>query len=152
MADALENPLVAAYFSLELGDGGANGVSGLFLEVSGIGSESEVVEHKVVGEKNETIIQKIPGRLTWGDVTLKRGVTSNIDMWNWRQKVVDGKVAEARLNGSIVAYDQEAAEVARWNIVNAWPSKIDGPAPKSDSSDVMIEELTIVHEGITRAS
>lgn len=148
MADALENPLVAAYFQLEL----ENKVSGFFLEVSGIGSESEVVEHKITGENNETIIQKIPGRLTWGDVTMKRGVTSNIDMWTWRQQVVDGKVADARSNGSIVAYDQEGGEVARWNVTAAWPSKIDGPAPKSDSSDIMIEELTVVHEGITRAS
>lgn len=148
MADPLENPLVAAYFSLEI----EGALSGLFLEVSGIGSESEVVEHKIIGENNETIIQKIPGRLTWGDVTLKRGVTSNMDMWQWRQLVVDGKVRDARKNCSIIAYDQEAAELARWNFENAWPSKIDGPAPKSDSSDIMIEELTIVHEGMERAS
>ena len=87
MAD-IENPLVAVNFGLEI----EGKLSGYFTKVTGIGSESEVVEHKIVNpDTGETIIQKIPGRLSWTDVTLSRGVTSNVDVWEWRQMVVDGK-------------------------------------------------------------
>ena len=59
--------------------------------------------------------------------TLKRGVTSNVDVWDWRQQVVDGKVDDARTNCSIVAYNQANEEIARWNLEAAWPSKVTGP-------------------------
>ncbi len=92
MADR-EDPLVAFKFGLEI----EGKMSGFFTSVSGIGSESEVVEHKVVNpDTGETILQKIPGRLTWTDVSLKRGVTSAVDVWAWRQSIVDGGVDEAR--------------------------------------------------------
>lgn len=143
-----EDPLVAFKFGLEI----SGKLTGYFTSVAGIGSESEVVEHKVVTDKGETIIQKIPGRLTWTEVTLKRGVTSNIDIWNWRKLVVDGKVEEARTNCSIIAYDQTQKEIARWNFENAWPSKVVGPELDSSSTNYMIEDVTIVHEGMVRVS
>lgn len=143
-----EDPLVAFKFGLEI----SGKLTGFFTSVGGIGSESEVVEHKIVSEKGETIIQKLPGRLNWTEVTLKRGVTSNIDIWNWRKLVVDGKVADARTNCSIIAYDQTQKEIARWNFENAWPSKVVGPELDSSSTNYMIEDVTIVHEGMVRVS
>jgi phage tail-like protein len=148
MADR-EDPLVAFKFGLEI----EGKLGGMFTTVSGIGSESQIVEHKVTNpETGETIIQKIPGRLIWTDVTLKRGVTSNIDVWDWRQQVVDGKVDDARTNCSIVAYNQSNEEIARWNLDAAWPSKVSGPEMDAGSQDYMVEEITIVHEGLTRVS
>jgi phage tail-like protein len=73
-------------------------------------------------------------------------------MWDWRKQVEDGQVNEARMNGSIVMYDQTLTETARWNFNNAWPSKISGPAPKADSNEIGVEELTLVHEYITRVT
>jgi phage tail-like protein len=148
MADR-EDPLVAFKFGLEI----EGKLSGFFTSVNGIGSESEVIEHKIVNpDTGETIIQKLPGRMAWTDVTLKRGVTSSIDIWEWRQQVVDGKVDDARTNCSVTAYNQANEEIARWNLDNAWPSKVVGPEMDSGSQDYMIEEVTIVHEGMARAS
>lgn len=147
--DALEgDPLVSAYFAIDL----AGGASGFFTEVSGLGSETEIVEMKIMGENNTEIVRKIPGRLKWGDITLKRGITTNMDMWDWRKMVEDGDVVGARKNGSIMMFDQEGTEVARWNFEKGWPSKISGPAPKSDGNEIAIEELTIVHEFIERVT
>ena len=148
MAD-IENPLVAFNFGLEI----EGKLSGYFTKVTGIGSESEVVEHKIVNpETGETIIQKIPGRLSWTDVTLSRGVTSNVDVWEWRQMIVDGKVEDARTNCSVIAYNQAGEEIARWNLASAWPSKVTGPEMDSSGQNLMVEEMTIVHEGIERVS
>jgi phage tail-like protein len=141
-----EDPLLGFNFAIDVG----GQIKGYFTEVSGIGSENEIVEQKVVNEKGVEVVLKIPGRLKWGDVTLKRGITSNLDLWDWRKMVEDGDVKGARRNGSIVMMDRELKEAARWNFVNAWPSKISGPAPKSDGNEIGIEELTLVHEFIER--
>lgn len=144
-----EDPLVAFKFGLEI----EGKLSGFFATVSGIGSQSEVIENKISNpETGETIIQKIPGRLAWTDVTLRRGVTSNVDVWDWRQAVVQGKIEDARTNCSIVAYNQGNEEIARWNFENAWPSRVTGPEMDAGSQTYMIEEITIVHEGMERVS
>jgi phage tail-like protein len=141
-----EDPLIGFMFALDI----QGQVTGYFTEVSGIGSESEVAEQKVVTEKGVQVVLKIPGRLKWGDITLKRGITSSMDIWKWRKMVEDGDVKGARKNGSIIMFDQSLKPVAQWDFKNAWPSKVSGPAPKSDSNEMVAEELTIVHEYIVR--
>jgi phage tail-like protein len=142
------DPLVGAHFALELG----GKVKGYFTECSGLGSESEIVEHKVVEANGETVIYKIAGRLKWGDIVLKRGITSAMDMWDWRKLVETGKLNEARINGSIMMFTQTLELAARWDFDKGWPSKISGPSIKADSNEIGIEELTIAHEGIRRVS
>jgi phage tail-like protein len=143
---ANRDPLVGFHYAVEV----QGVVTGYFTECSGIGSEHEIIEHKVVDEKGRELIQKIPGRLKWQDVTLKRGITDNMDIWDWREQVVQGKVDDARRNGSIVMFNQALDEVARWNFENAWPLKVSGPSVKSDSNEFGIEELVITHEGLYR--
>lgn len=145
MALGREDPLVSFNFALEV----QGVINGYFTEVSGLGSEHEVVEHKVMAEGRE-MVMKIPGRLKWGDITLKRGITSNMDVWDWRKDIEDGNVDSARHNGSVIMYDQHDNEVARWNFENAWPSKVSGPSPKSDSNEIGLEEMTLVCEYIER--
>jgi phage tail-like protein len=140
-----EDVLVGFHFGLEF----SGVVTGYFTEVSGIGSEHEVIEQKAVN-KGVEVIHRIPGRLKWTDITFKRGITSSMELWDWRKQIEDGKVNDARKNGSIVMYDSELKEKARWDFRNAWPSKISGPTPKADSNEIGIEEMTIVHEYIER--
>ncbi len=144
---AREDPLVGFHFMLDV----QGTVQGYFTEVSGIGSETEVAEQKVVNEKGVQVVLKVPGRLKWGDITLKRGLTSNLEIWNWRKMIEDGNVKGARKNGSIIMYDQSLKPIAQWDFKNAWPSKVSGPSPKSDSNELTVEELTLVHEYITRS-
>ena len=133
--DALTgDPLVGFNFELDV----AGKAKGYFTEVSGISSENEVTEHK------------IPGRLKWGDITFKRGITANMDFWKWRKEVETGKVSGARSNCTITMYDQAGSPVAKWNLEAAWPSKITGPSLSTESSAVGVEELTVVCEGFER--
>jgi phage tail-like protein len=124
--------------------------SGFFTDISGLGSEHEVVEFKATDQNGNDVIHQVPGRLKWQPITLKRGITSQMDLWDWRAMVEKGDVKGARSNGSITALDQSLAPVARWNFENAWPSKISGPQFQSDSNSFAIEEVTIVYEGIVR--
>lgn len=141
-----EDPLIGFHFALDV----QGTIKGYFTECSGIGSETEIAEQKVVTDKGIQVVLKIPGRLKWGDITLKRGLTSSMDLWEWRKMVEDGSVEGARKNGSIIMFDQSLKAVAQWDFKNAWPSKISGPTPKSDGNDISLEEITIVHEYITR--
>ena len=143
-----EDPLVGFHFAVEV----QGAVSGYFTECSGLGSENEIVEHKVVNEQGVEVVMKIPGRLKWENITLKRGITSNLDIWDWRRKVEQGKVKDARQDGSIVMFDQTLKEVARWNFYSAWPVKVTGPQPKADSTEIGVEELQLAHEYIERVN
>jgi len=144
-AAASTDPLVGFHYALEV----EGIITGYFTEVSGIGSENEIIEHKVVDGSGKESVQKIPGRLKWSDVTLKRGITANLDAWNWRKMVVDGNVAGARKNFCIIMYDAAMSEIARWNFVNGWPAMIDAPYNGIETT-LAVETLVIVHEGCSR--
>ena len=60
-------------------------------------------------------------------------------------------LAGARADGSIVMYNARHEEVARFNFRNGWPSSWKGPDVSADDESVAIEEITIAHEGLTRA-
>jgi len=141
-----EDPLVGFHFSVDI----QGVVKGYFTEVSGLGSETELIEQKVVNEKGKDIVLKVPGRLKWENIVLKRGITSSMDIWTWRKKVEDGDVDSNRHDGSITMYNQNLDPVAIWNFYKAWPSKVTGPQPKADSNQIGVEELTLVHEYIVR--
>jgi phage tail-like protein len=141
-----EDPLIGFHFAVEI-----DGVQmAFFKECSGLESEHEVVEHKAVDNKGKQILHKMPGKLKWGNISLKRGLTSDMGMWDWRKKVEDGKMSDARKNGSVVLYNYDLNEVARYNFTNGWPSKVAGSGLQATGNEVAVEEVVIVHEGLTR--
>jgi phage tail-like protein len=140
------DPLVSVNFYVDIG----GRVTGMFKECSGLGSESDVVEHKVVGKGGIPTVMKVPGLMKWNNVVLKRGVTNDMEIWAWRKQVEEGKVADARKDGSIIMYDQAMKEVARWNFLSAWPVKVSGPSLNAGTNEIAVEELTISHEGMKR--
>jgi phage tail-like protein len=142
----LEDPMVGFNFMLEM-DGA---IAGYFTECSGVGSENEIIEHKVVDTQGHEVIKKIPGRLKWTDITLKRGITQDLQIWTWRENVVQGKMKDARKSVTISMLNREYKPVAKWHFTNAWPSKVTGPSFKSDDNSIGVEETTIVHEGMYR--
>jgi len=142
-----QDPIKGFLFQLDI-----NGqVTGLFTECSGIGSETEMIEHKVV-RNGHPIVMKVPGRVKWENITLKRGITNNLDVWNWRRSIEKGDVEKNRYNGTITMTDHDLTPVAEWTFERAWPVKVSGPTPKSDSNEIGIEEIVIAHEGIYRTS
>jgi phage tail-like protein len=145
MADR-EDPLVGFRYGLKLGSKAA----GFFTECSGIGSESEVIDHKTVDEKGNEIIGKIPGRLKWQDISLKRPITSAMDLWDWQKEVDEGKLSGARINGSVIMFNLIGDPVAEWTFDRGWIKKVGGPQIKSDSNAVVMEEIVIAHEGLRR--
>lgn len=145
MAVRLVDPLVGFQFALTVDE-----VTGYFTEVSGIGSENAVVTHKVVTPDAKEVTLQIPGRIEWGEITFKRGLTTDFQFWTWRELVITGDIVTARRPVTIEMFDRNYNSVVTWTCENAWPSKLSGPSIAADSNDFTVEELTIVHEGLTR--
>jgi phage tail-like protein len=117
-----------------------------FSEVSGLESETSVIEYRLGGESNT--VRKLPGLTKYANVVLRRGVTQDADLWNWRKTVVEGKVD--RRNGAIILLNDDRTEVVRWNFFNGWISKWQGPDLNATGNEVAIETIEIAHEGLER--
>jgi phage tail-like protein len=115
-----------------------------FMECSSVGSHLEVVEYR---EGNDPInVRKFPGKASYPDITLKWGLTDNMDLYNWHLQVVKGTLT--RQSGSVVQLDDTGGEKTRWNFFNAWPSKFDGPAFNAKGNDLSIVTLTLTCERV----
>jgi phage tail-like protein len=118
-----------------------------FTDCTGLGSTTEIIETREGGDN--TTVRKLPGKTSYSDITLKWGLTGSTELWAWRQQIINGNVV--RKNGSIVVFDlTNHTEVARWNFVNAWPTRWEGPAFNAKGTDIAIDTLVLAHEGITR--
>jgi phage tail-like protein len=142
MASSRHDPYKVFKFRVEI-DGLT---SAAFSEVSGLDSETAVIEYRTGSEPNS--VRKLPGLTKYPNIVLKRGITQDAELWNWRQRIVDGNVD--RRNGSIVLQDDSGADQVRWNFRNGWPCKLQGPHLNARGNDVAIETLEISHEGLER--
>lgn len=117
-----------------------------FQEVSGFDSTIDVIEHREGGEN--TTLRKLPGMTKYSNITLKWGITDDIELYSWHRQTIQGAVE--RKNGSIVLLNRAGEEVARWNFIRAWPTKYDGPDLNAEGNDVAIELIELAHEGVER--
>jgi phage tail-like protein len=119
-----------------------------FTDCSGLSTTTEVIENREGGDN--VTVRKLPGKTSYDNISLKWGLTSSTELWDWRQQIIDGNVV--RKNGSIVVFDLDnSTEVARWNFVRAWPTKWEGPTFSAKGNDIAIDTLVLAHEGLTRA-
>jgi phage tail-like protein len=143
MARRATDPFASFNFKLEIEGITVAG----FSEVTGVNQESNVIDYR---EGQEPITpRKLPGLNKFGNITLKRGISPDLSVYNWRKTVTDGDIE--RRNASIVLHNEKHEEVVRWNLVNAWVSKYVGPDLKANANEVAIETVELTHEGVERA-
>ena len=144
---ARRDPAITARFKVTFG----NKLQGAFRECTIVTAEHEPAEYKFADAGGNPGYYAVPGRMKFGRVTLKRGLTDDMAAWTWRKEVEDGHVTTARTNGSILMLDQDGSKMAEFNFENVWPLKVSGPAPNANSSELAIEEVELICEKITRA-
>lgn len=121
-----------------------------FSECTFADTSTDPIEYR---EGNEPpIFRKLSGLTKYGNITLKWGITDSLDLYKWRQQIIDKGAEGARKNMAIVLIDEAGKDKARWNIFQAWPIKYDPADFNAKTNDVAIETLEIAHEGFTRAS
>lgn len=142
------DPFVSFHFAVKVP---GIGDVGYFTEVSGLEMKIPATKSIVVNEKGQRVLRQLPGDgIEYADIVLKRAVTDNTKLWDWRKQVEEGAIDKARCDGTIEMIDMSGAVVSAWTFSRGWPSKISGPALNAQSDDVSIEELTISHEGLKR--
>jgi phage tail-like protein len=113
-----------------------------FSEVSGLTSETDVVEYRTGPE--DITVRKLPGLKKFTNIVLKRGFTKSDDLWQWRKAVMDGQTE--RQSGTIVLRNEAREAAIKWTFREGWPSKWEGPAFNAKTSEVAIETLEIACE------
>ena len=117
-------------------------VSGSFSEASGLEVEVPPILYR---NGSEDITQrKIPGLKKFTDITLKRGITGDVDFWKWIVNALNGQVLRA--SGAIVLLDENRNEVMRWKFDRAWPTKFTGPTLHAGNNEIAMETLVICTE------
>jgi phage tail-like protein len=132
------DPYGAFNFLVEIG---GTTVAG-FTECSGISAETDVIEYREGSEPSR--VRKLAGLTKYANIVLKRGFTTNRELWNWRKQIIDGDIDRRPV--SIILLDQARSPVVRFNLHDAWPCKWEGPNLKAKASEVAIETLEITYE------
>ncbi|MHC5856358.1 phage tail protein [Nostoc sp.] len=135
----------------------ADGITDKFIkEISGLGVENTPAQEVHGSSKGAKLMrQATPTVVKFTNITVKVIATDDIDLYKWYQDCNEDmgdprKWASKRKTGSVVAYDQQGSEKARWNIVNCYPCKYTGPTLTASGGDMANETVELVHEGIKR--
>ena len=116
-----------------------------FSECSGLQVETEVQEYAEGGLNDYT--HHFRGRTKYSPLVLKRGLTINNQLWRWHQQVIQGTFE--RKNGTIYLMNQMHVPVIWWNFKKAFPSKWTGPELRATSTEVAIESVELIHQGLS---
>jgi len=117
---------------------------GGFSEASGLTVETEYEEYAEGGVNG--FVHRFPSRIRHEPIVLKRGLTVSPILWEWFQKSLDGMVE--RKSGSIILLDENFEDWMIWDFYDAFPVKWIGPTLDASRSEVAIEQLEIVHQGL----
>ncbi|HYY59243.1 MAG TPA: phage tail protein [Pyrinomonadaceae bacterium] len=116
-----------------------------FSECTGLQMEIKTFDYKEGGRNNSTL--KFQEHASYGNVTLKRGVTLSNELIDWQLGAAEGGFQRGEF--AIVLKDETGKQAAkRWNLIRAFPVKWTGPDLKANASEIAIESLEIAHEGI----
>jgi phage tail-like protein len=121
----------------------ALGDIGHYTQVQGLSGTVDVMEYPEGGRND--YVHKLPTRIKYGNITLKRGLTHEQNLLAWFQAtVVEAKPTSV----SLTALDGEGKPIKTWAFASAFPVKWTGPDANAGGSEIMTESLEIAHHGI----
>jgi phage tail-like protein len=125
---------------------------GTFTEVSGLSVQIEVEELAEGGQNQYT--HRLPGRMKWPNLVLKRGVTDTDNLFEWFAKSSGEGFSGAGnkiepLSGAVTLLDAAGETVRTWKFIDAYPVKWTGPKLAASAKDLAVEELEVCHCGFS---
>ncbi len=119
--------------------------SAAFAECDGLEITMQPKTYQEGGNLGEQI--HLVGPVSYGQLTLKRGMTDSFDLWTWLDRVVHQGEYQLRASGVIVMLSSDGqTEQVHYQISRCLPVKIKGAALNAKDGQVAIEELQIVYE------
>ncbi|HEX8734287.1 MAG TPA: phage tail protein [Pyrinomonadaceae bacterium] len=143
-ANAYVDPYRAYNFKLEI-----MGITEAhFTEVSNMEVKVTPIAYREAGDSQ--VVHYVPGQTEYGAITLRYGLTSSRQLWDWFMTGVKGNVQRKNCSIIVLAADGKT-EVLRWNLINAWAAQWRGAILNALDQEVAIESLTLVCETFERA-
>ncbi|MEE8473498.1 MAG: phage tail protein [Dehalococcoidia bacterium] len=124
--------------------------AGQFASIEGMSIETEVIEYQ---NGDDPLTRKRPGRVTYGDITLKRGYIASTVLNDWIEAARTGSGGYTRKNISIVLIDntQMSQEIKRWNCFETFPRSWKMASLDGKGNDVLTKEMVIAIEWFEEA-
>ena len=119
-----------------------------FSEVSGFDITVDPIDYRE--GTDPTHVRKLTGMAKYGNVTLKWGITTSMELYNWHRQIVDGDIVRKTL--AIVSVNERGEDVNRWEIVEAWPTKYDPMDFNAKGNEAGIATLEVACEGVVQRS
>jgi phage tail-like protein len=138
-------PFTAFNFSIEINRGtdGSPLVNAAFSECDGLEMSMEVKTIREGGANDRQI--RLNGPVSYGQLTLKRGMTENFELWTWFHDSVSEPRLRADADVVLLAADG-TTERARFRLDRCVPVKMKAPALNAKDGQIAIEELQIAYE------
>jgi phage tail-like protein len=118
------------------------GVSGWLPALQGELTTSEIVEHKIVEGGVEKFV-KAPGRYLYGEIVFERALSTDTQLYDWRQMVIAG-ATEARTDVKLIRTGEQGP-LLQLDLQSAWPS---GYEILAYPNGAMSERLSITADAI----
>jgi phage tail-like protein len=124
-----------------------------FQKCSQIKAMIAVIEH---WEGGAQIADKSPGRTTFEPITLERGSTGDLEMFDWFEQTSNAAANAGsvdplfRRNGDILQLDRDGEPILRWPLVSAWPNEFVGGDWDNTVDEKVITSITIVFSYMER--
>jgi phage tail-like protein len=142
-------PFHAFNFAIEIDRPGGGGplCEASFAECDGLEMTMEVKTIREGGNNGRQI--RLAGPLSFGQLTLKRGMTASFDLWDWFTSVSDDPSVRVDAHVILFAPDR-ATERARFRLERCLPIKLKAPPLNAKDGLVAVEELQIAYERFVR--
>ncbi|MBS1510485.1 MAG: phage tail protein [Bacteroidetes bacterium] len=119
-----------------------------FSDVSGLTQELQAIEYRDGLMSGNTPSLRRPGLKKVNNISLKRGIVEkNNDLFNWFNN--NGSPNVERRDLTISLLNDEGNPVMVWTVLQAWPTKVEGPGLKATGNEIAIESIELVHEGLS---
>jgi phage tail-like protein len=140
-------PFTAFKFSVEIDvpELSSEICSGAFSECDGLEMTMEVKTIREGGNNGKQI--RLSGPRAYGQLTLKRGMTENFDLWDWFSATLTNPGLRADATVVMFAPDGET-ERARFRLSRCVPIKLKAPALNAKDGMVAIEEFQLAYESL----
>ena len=121
-------------------------VDAAFAECDGLEMTMDVKTIREGGNNGRQI--RLTGPLTFGQVTMKRGMTANLELWDWFNLMLINP--SLRAEAQVVLYANDGEKVrARFVLSRCIPVKLKSPPLNAKDGAVAIEELQLAYETLT---
>ncbi|MBD3381649.1 MAG: hypothetical protein GF404_05565 [candidate division Zixibacteria bacterium] len=137
-----EDHNISIFFAVEI-DGIAEAY---FTEVTGMSLKRNVVEYHEGGDNSSP--RYFPGHAVQSEIVLSRGMISSNSLFKWLYDSIESNEPVDRKSGSIILYNDNMDVIKRWNFRRAFPVSWKTRGLSTDITKLMVESLTIIHEGI----